>query len=166
MAASLRTSSRTMASRNTGDERIERLREAARSLPAAPGVYVFRSSDGEEIYVGKAADLKARVRSYFDGASGHDPRTAALVAEIDAVDVYPADSEVDALLLENRMIKELQPRFNVNLRDSKSYPYLVITWSEDFPRVYLSREAPRAGERFYGPFVSAHELRAAINHLQ
>ena len=155
-----------MASPETSEQRIERLTREARALPESPGVYIYHNADGEEIYVGKAVNLHSRVRSYFDDISRHDAKTAALVAEIDSIEILPVDSEVEALLYENRLIKELQPRYNVSLKDSKSYPYLVITWSEEYPRVYISRETPRAGDRFYGPFVSAKELRAAVSILQ
>ncbi|MBN1807477.1 MAG: excinuclease ABC subunit UvrC [Planctomycetes bacterium] len=155
-----------MASPDDTERRIEALAELVRRLPESPGVYVFRNRDGEEIYVGKALNLASRVRSYFENTSHHDPKTRALVAEIASFDVFPLDSEVEALLLENRLVKELQPRFNINLRDSKDFPYLVITWSEDFPRVSVSRDKPRSGDRYYGPFPHVKELRSALNHLQ
>jgi excinuclease ABC subunit C len=155
-----------MASPETSEERIERLLKEARALPESPGVYIYHNADGEEIYVGKALSLRSRVKSYFEDISRHDAKTAALVAEIDSIEILPTESEVEALLLENRLIKELQPRYNISLKDSKTFPYLVITWSEEYPRVYISREAPRTGDRFYGPFVSAKELRAAVSILQ
>lgn len=146
--------------------KIETLRKEAAALPDGPGVYVFKDENGEEIYVGKAVSLRKRVRTYFERLDAHDEKTRALVENVHDIEATPTDSEVEALLLENRLAKELQPRYNVQLKDAKDFPYLAITWAEDFPRVYVTRDDPVSGNRYYGPFVSAKELRAAVRALQ
>ena len=139
---------------------IERVNE----LTTAPGCYVFKDAAGDEIYVGKAKNLRKRVQSYFQRGEAHPVRTLRLVQEIADVEVFETGSEVEALLLENRLIKDLQPRFNVRLKDDKTYPLLAIT-REEFPRVYLTREQRKPGVDYYGPFGSMTELRRAYHFL-
>ena len=121
---------------------------------------------GRVIYVGKAVNLRSRAGSYFTEAAAVDRRTADLVPEIKDIDFVPTDSEVDALLLEARLIKDIQPRFNTELKDDKSFPYLQITTHEDFPRVEFTRKPESKGVKLYGPFTSAKKLRATISVLQ
>ncbi len=142
-----------------------RAAEKARRFPRSPGVYLMKDRQGRVIYVGKAKDLRSRAGSYFLKAAAEDRRTADLVREIWDIDCLEADSEVDALLMESRLIKDIQPRFNVEHKDDKTYPYLEITTREDFPRVRFTRE-PQPGSRLYGPFASAKSLRGAIQVLQ
>jgi excinuclease ABC subunit C len=144
----------------------ERLREKIREFPEGPGVYLLKDAQGRVLYVGKAKHLRHRVAHYFTRAAAEDPRTAALVKLLADVDFLSTDSEVDALLLEARLIKDIQPRFNVELKDDKSFPYLQIRVREDYPRVEFTRTPRRQGVKLYGPFTSARGLRAAIQVLQ
>jgi excinuclease ABC subunit C len=118
------------------------------------------------IYIGKAKNLKARAASYFLKAAADEYRTRDLVNEIHDIDFLEADSEVDALLLEARLVKDIQPRFNKELRDDKTFPYLQITTHEDFPRVEITRTPRTSGVKLYGPFTSAGSLRGALQVLQ
>jgi excinuclease ABC subunit C len=140
--------------------------EKVRSFPQSPGVYLMKDAAGRVIYVGKAKNLRARAGSYFLKAASEDRRTADLVREIRDIDYLEADSEVDALLLESRLIKDVQPRFNSDLKDDKTFPYLQITTHEDFPRVEFTRTPRQKGVKLYGPFTSAGSLRGAIVVLQ
>lgn len=137
-----------------------------RTFPTTPGVYLMKDAVGRVIYVGKAKNLRSRAGSYFLKAAALERRTAELVKEIHDIDFMPADSEVDAVLAEARLIKDIQPRFNSDLKDDKTFPYLEITTREDFPRVEFTREPSERGTKLYGPFPSAGSLRAAINVLQ
>ncbi len=137
-----------------------------REFPRQPGVYLMKDHAGRVIYVGKAKDLRARAGSYFLKAAADDRRTAELVREICDIDFLPAESEVDALLLEARLIKDVRPKFNVDLKDDKSFPYLEIFIREDFPRVEFTREPSSRGTKLYGPFAGAAALRGAIVVLQ
>jgi len=140
--------------------------EKARSFPHAPGVYLMKDAVGRVIYVGKAKDLRNRAGSYFLKAAVDDPRTSRLVQEIRDIDCLEAESEVDALLVEARLIKDIQPKYNQDLKDDKSFPYLEIHTREDFPRVGFTREPKSRGTRLYGPFANAGGLRGAIQVLQ
>jgi excinuclease ABC subunit C len=140
--------------------------EKVKQFPAAPGVYIMKDEQGRVLYVGKAKNLRNRAGHYFTKAAADDERTADLVKLIRDIDFLPADSEVDALLLEARLVKDVQPRFNIELKDDKSFPYLQIRIREEFPRVEFTRTPRRRGVRLYGPFTSAKSLRAAIQVLQ
>ncbi len=137
-----------------------------REFPHTPGVYLMKDAAGVVIYVGKAKNLRARAGSYFLKAAADDRRTADLVREIHDIDFVPAESEVDALLMEARLIKDVQPKFNQLLKDDKTFPYLEIYTREDFPRVEFTREPHSKGTKLYGPFASAGSLRGAIQVLQ
>jgi excinuclease ABC subunit C len=140
--------------------------EKVKQFPTAPGVYLMKDAQGRVVYVGKAKNLRNRASHYFTKAAAEDHRTADLVKVIADIDFLPADTEVDALLLEARLIKDIQPRFNVELKDDKSFPYLQIRIREDFPRVEFTRQPRRRGVKLYGPFTSAKSLRAAMQVLQ
>ena len=140
--------------------------EKVRSFPHAPGVYLMKDAAARVIYVGKAKDLRNRAGSYFLKAAAEDPRTARLVEEVRDVDYLEAESEIDALLVEARLIKDIQPKYNQDLKDDKTFPYLEIHTREDFPRVEFTREPKHRGTRLYGPFASAGGLRGAIQVLQ
>ncbi len=140
--------------------------EKVKQFPAAPGVYLMKDAQGRVIYVGKAKNLRNRASHYFTKAAAEDHRTRDMVPLIADIDFLPADSEVDALLLEARLVKDIQPRFNVELKDDKSFPYLQIRLREDFPRVEFTRQPRRRGVKLYGPFTSAKTLRGAIRVLQ
>lgn len=140
--------------------------EKVRGFPQTPGVYLMKDSAGRVIYVGKAKNLRARAGSYFLKAAAVERRTAELVREIADIDFLPTDSEVDALLAEARLVKDVRPKFNVELKDDKSFPYLEIYTREDFPRVEFTREPHDRGTKLYGPFANAGSLRGAIAVLQ
>ena len=142
------------------------LKEKVASFPRVPGVYLMKDARGRVLYVGKAADLRDRVSSYFRAASGDDRlQLPLLMHEVADVEYLQAAGEVDALLMEARLVKDIQPKFNVRLRDDKSYPYLEITRREDFPRVRLTRD-PARGSRLFGPFVDARGLRQSLPLIQ
>ena len=141
-------------------------RETVREFPTSPGVYLMKDRLGRVIYVGKALNLRSRASSYFTQAAAVDRRTADLIPEIEDLDYIVTDSEVDALLLEARLIKDIQPKFNQELKDDKTFPYLEITTREDFPRVEFTRKPKSSGSKLYGPFTSAKKLRGTIAVLQ
>ena len=140
--------------------RLDRLKERLKEIPNRPGVYLHKNADGEVIYVGKARNLRSRVGSYLAGKGVRDPKTWSLVAEIEGIDFVTTNNELEAILLENNLIKTHQPRYNILLRDDKTYPYLKVTLSEDFPRVVFTRRADRKkGDLFYGPFFAGTARR-------
>lgn len=141
-------------------------REKVKSFPTTPGVYLMKDAQGRVIYIGKARNLRSRAATYFNSAAASDRRTADLVPEIADIDYLETDSEVDALLLEARLIKDIQPRFNQELKDDKTFPYLQIVASEDYPRVEFTRKPLAKGVKLYGPFTSAKKLRGTIAVLQ
>lgn len=137
-----------------------------REFPTKPGVYLMKDEAGRVIYVGKAKNLRSRAGSYFLKAAQQEQRTATWIHEICDIDYLECESEVDALLAESRLIKDVQPKHNKDLKDDKTFPYLMITTREDFPRVELTRTPPTSGVKLYGPFASAGALRGAIQVLQ
>ncbi|WP_425400707.1 excinuclease ABC subunit UvrC [Aeoliella sp.] len=148
-------------------EFFARAAEKVRSkFPTTPGVYLFQDKQGRVIYIGKAKNLKARAGSYFLQAAADERRTAQLVREAYDIDFLEAESEVDALLMESRLVKDIQPKFNQELRDDKTFPYLQITTHEDFPRVEITREPKSSGVKLYGPFTNVSSLRGALQVLQ
>ena len=136
------------------------------TLPERPGVYIYRAADRKVIYVGKAVVLKHRVRSYFQAGARHDPRTRRLVAEIADLEWIVTDTEMEALILENELIKRYRPRFNVRLKDDKTYPYIKIHWQEDFPKISIVRRMERDGGRYFGPFTSGFAVRQTLDALR
>ena len=141
-------------------------REKVKSFPIAPGVYLMKDAAGRVIYIGKALSLRNRAASYFTQQAAVDRRTADLVGEICDIDFIATDSEVDALLLEARLVKDVQPKFNQELKDDKTFPYLEIFIREPFPRVEFTRKPRPRGTKLYGPFTNARKLRGAIAVLQ
>ena len=137
-----------------------------RAFPASPGVYLFKDAAGRVIYVGKAKSLRARAGSYFLQAAAEDRRIVDLIREIADADYLETESEVDALLVEARLIKDARPKYNQELKDDKTFPYLEIHVREDFPRVEFTRTPRSKGTKLYGPFASASGLRGAIQVLQ
>ena len=137
-----------------------------RDFPASPGVYLMKDAAGRVIYIGKAKNLRARAGSYFLKAAAEDPRTALLVPEIRDIDYLLAESDVDALLMEARLIKDILPKYNRDLRDDKTFPYLEIHTHEDFPRVGITRTPRDRGSKLYGPFTNSRGLRGALYVLQ
>jgi excinuclease ABC subunit C len=141
------------------------LREKAALLPQAPGVYLYKDAHGAVLYVGKAKNLRSRVRSYFSDDRLADAKTGTLLGEARDIDYILVDNEKEALALENNLIKQWKPRFNVLLRDDKTYPYLKLT-KEQFPRIYVTRRLVKDGSTYFGPYFPgnlAHRLRHFIN---
>ncbi|MFN8196263.1 MAG: excinuclease ABC subunit UvrC [Nocardioidaceae bacterium] len=135
------------------------------SIPTQPGVYRFRDGRGRVIYVGKAKNLRARLSSYFQDIGGLHPRTATMVTTAAGVDWTVVATEVEALQLEYSWIKEFDPRFNLKYRDDKSYPWLAVTVSDEFPRVMVGRGTKRKGTRYYGPYSHAWAIRETVDLL-
>lgn len=140
--------------------------EKVKDFPMKPGVYLMKDLQGRVIYIGKAKRLRNRVSSYFHRDAIDDQRVGPLVREIRDVDYLIAESEIDALLMEARLIKDFQPKYNRELKDDKSFPYLQITIRDDFPRVEATRSPKSSSVRLYGPFLSGARLRSAIVVLQ
>ena len=141
------------------------LREKLNNLPRMPGVYQFKNAEGKIIYVGKAKILRNRVRSYFQKGHDHDPKTKVMISKVSDLEVIVTDSEMEALILENTLIKKLKPRYNIDLRDDKSYPYIVVT-NEPFPRVYVTRRIRQDGSRYYGPYTDVKTMRFALKSVR
>ena len=146
-----------MAERTT--DRAERIAQQRRRLPDSPGVYLFHDRDGELLYVGKARSIRKRVASHF---SGGDTR---LTSRIDRIEFLATANEAEALLAEQSFIKRHRPRFNIRLRDDKSYPYICVSLDEEYPRVYFTREKHRSGRAYFGPFSSAKRVRETLDLL-
>jgi excinuclease ABC subunit C len=138
------------------------LQDKLDNLPAHPGVYLFKNSAGTTIYVGKARSLRSRVRSYFQESRQRDLKTDRLVAEVADLEFILTDSEVEALILESTLVKQNQPRYNVNLKDDKSFPYLKLTVNEAFPRIFITRRIKRDGALYFGPFLPASYARQTL----
>ncbi len=141
----------------------ERLREQRLSLPDQPGVYVFRDRRGKVIYVGKAKSIRKRVASHFSNPTMYG--TTALTSEIDDIQPLVVTTEAEALLTEQNFIKQYKPKFNIRLRDDKSYPYIAISLDEDFPRVYFTRERHKSKRVYFGPYSSAKRVRNTLDLL-
>ncbi len=139
------------------------LEEKLKNLPTAPGVYLHKDAGGKIIYVGKAKNLRNRVRSYFQSGRGHDRKTRELVKRIDDLEFIVTDTEVEALVLESNLIKQHKPRYNVLLKDDKQYPHLKLTISEAFPRVMITRKIQRDGALYFGPYLPAALARRTID---
>src|SRR5438874_6578704 len=140
---------------------IQDLKEQIARLPEQPGVYLYFNTDGDTIYVGKARALRDRVRNYL-GAAGSDVKTDALLDEVARLEVIVTDSVVEALALENNLIKQRTPKYNILLRDDKNYPYLQLTTNEAFPRVLVARYVERDGSFYAGPFLPARFARKTM----
>ena len=147
------------------DDRLQALNDKAKRLPKTPGVYLMKDDAGRVIYVGKANSLRDRVGSYFVPSTKLEHKKAGLLDAVVDFDTIGTDSEVEALLTENRLIKDIQPRFNARLLDDKTFPYLMVTTNDAYPGVYVTRE-PVEGAKLYGPFTSVWALRDAVGHLQ
>ena len=148
------------------DAAFRRAAAKVREFPRKPGIYLMKDGAGRVIYVGKAKSLRARAGSYFLKGALAERRTSDWVGEIADVDFVECDSDVDALLMEARLIKDVQPKYNRELKDDKTFPYLMITTREDFPRVEVTRKPPVRGVRLFGPFANAGSLRGAVQVLQ
>ncbi|MHC4637145.1 MAG: GIY-YIG nuclease family protein, partial [Planctomycetota bacterium] len=158
-----------MAARNKQD-RLGMIREQIKGFPARPGLYFMKDSTGVVLYIGKAKNLRSRISSYFqqsaDLISSRGPKITEMVNKVQAVDFIETKSEVDAVLQEARLIKDIRPPYNTDLIDDKTFPYLEITSGDDFPGVYITRKPREKGTRLFGPFTGAKDLRAVMNILQ
>jgi len=142
------------------------LRAVLRRLPTGPGVYLMKHADGRVLYVGKADSLRSRVRSYFGARGPEDARIGRMVTEVADVEYIVTDTVSEAYLLESNLIKEHRPRFNIRLRDDKSYPFVKITLGEDFPRIVRTRKLARDGSRYFGPYASASSVDETLKLLR
>src|SRR6476660_5629084 len=131
-------------------------------LPDRPGVYLYRDAKAQVIYVGKAASLRSRVRSYFQESRPRDPKTDALVRQIRDLEYIVTDNELEALMLEANLVRRHRPRYNIILRDDKHYPFLKLTTNEEFPRLVVARKVQHDGARYYGPFYPATAMRETL----
>lgn len=143
----------------------DRLETRLKELPMEPGVYFMKDSRDQILYIGKSKHLRNRVRSYFRDTHRHMPRTALMVMQVVDIEIIVTDTEAEALALEANLIKQHQPHFNVLLKDDKKYPYLCITWSEDYPRIFITRKRRKgnAKDRYYGPYVDTGLLRRTLS---
>ncbi len=141
------------------------IEEKLSNLPDKPGVYLFKSKDGKVLYIGKATILRNRVRSYFQKSRPLDPRLQVLVTRVGDLEWIVTDSDVEALILEANLIKKHKPRYNINLKDDKSYPYIRIT-AEDFPQVFPTRRIIRDGSAYFGPYTNVRDMREALTTLK
>ena len=139
----------------------ESVAEQRRSLPDEPGVYTFRDRDGDVLYVGKARSIRKRVGGHFSGKT----RTRAMTDQVAAIEFLVTETEAEALLAEQQFIKRHRPRFNIRLRDDKSYPYIGISLDEEFPRVYFTRERHRSSRVYFGPYSNAKRTRETLELL-
>ena len=135
------------------------------SIPDAPGSYQFYDAEGRVLYVGKAKSLRHRLPNYWQDSARLPPRTAQMVAQADHVEWVVVDSEVDALILEHSLIQAHLPRYNVRLKDDKSYPWLAVTLNEEWPRPAVVRGRKRKGVRYFGPYGNAGAIRATLDLL-
>ena len=146
-------------------ERLGRIREVIKEFPKNPGVYLMKNRVEKIVYVGKAKNLKARVRSYFGLSQGLSPKTILLVGQVQSVEYIITASEVEAFLLEASLIKKHRPRYNIRLKDDKNYPYIRLSLSDDYPRLYLARKVRKDGSLFFGPYTSGWAVNDTIRFL-
>ena len=140
--------------------------EKLKLLPDSPGVYIMKDDHGKIIYVGKAIVLKNRVRQYFQSSRNHTPKVRAMVSHIADVETIMTANEVESLILEANLIKKHRPRYNIRLKDDKSYPYVKVTVQEEFPRVFITRRVQRDGARYFGPYTNVTALRDSLKLLR
>lgn len=141
----------------------ETLKSKLESLPALPGIYQFADKNNKIIYIGKAKNLRNRVRSYFH-SSVDSPKTKALVSKVEDFQLIITDSEVEALVLENNLIKDLKPRYNINLKDDKSFPYIRVT-NEPFPQIFPTRDIIKDGSKYFGPYTDVKSMKASLRMI-
>ena len=145
--------------------RVPNLEDKLKALPAKPGVYLFRDARGEVLYIGKAKSLRPRVRSYFQAGSDTRTAIAQLPERVADLEVIVTDTEVEALHLEQNLVKRHRPPFNVRLRDDKSFPYIAVTVEDEYPRVMFTRERHRRGVVYFGPYANAKKVRETLDVL-
>ncbi|MEW6063679.1 MAG: excinuclease ABC subunit UvrC [Bacillota bacterium] len=142
------------------------LTDKIKNIPPRPGVYLYKDADGQVIYVGKAVSLKNRVRSYFQAGAKQAPKVKAMLRRAVDLDYIVTDSEMEALILENNLIKKHRPKYNVLLKDDKTYPYIKVTVQEEFPRVHITRRVVKDGARYFGPFTHAGAVNETLRLLK
>lgn len=142
------------------------VKEQLKILPDKPGVYLMKNKEGEIIYVGKAVSLKNRVRQYFQSSKNHPPKVRAMVANIASFEYIVTDSELEALILECNLIKENRPKYNILLRDDKTYPYIKITMKEEYPRVIKTRKLQKDGGKYFGPYSNVSALNESLQVIR
>lgn len=144
----------------------ERVQQKLINLPDSPGVYQMLDANGKVIYVGKALVLRNRVRSYFHHSAQHSPKTQALVEEIQDITWWVTQTELEALVLENELIKRYWPHYNIRLKDDKSFPYIKVNWQDDFPRIEVVRKMLKDGARYFGPYTSSRACYQTLDALR
>jgi excinuclease ABC subunit C len=151
-------------------DKIDNIRQITKDFPTGPGLYFMKGPGDKVLYIGKAKNLRSRVASYFQPASdllsSRGPKIAEMVTKVETVDFIETHNEIDALLQEARLIKDIRPPYNTDLTDDKTFPYLEITTGDDFPGVYITRKPRSRGSRLFGPFTGAKDLRAVLVLLQ
>ena len=135
-------------------------------LPTSPGVYLMKDDAGQVIYVGKAINLRNRVRSYFQSSRNHSPKVSRMVERIADIDYLVTGSELEALILECNLIKKHRPHYNVRLRDDKTYPFIRVTVNEPYPRIFMTRTVVRDGSRYFGPYTDVPAVRETLRMLK
>lgn len=139
------------------------IKEELKKLPVDPGVYIMKNSDDEVIYVGKAKVLKNRVRQYFQNSANHSPKVISMVKHIDHFEYIVTTTEMEALILENSLIKKYSPKYNIRLKDDKTYPYIKITLNEKFPRIFMTRNLKKDKAKYFGPFTSSYTVKENLD---
>lgn len=146
-------------------ERLQKLKEEVGAFPTQSGVYLMKSQQSKIIYVGKAKNLRSRVKSYLQDSKDHSAKTVALIHNIFSIEYILTKTEVEAFLLEASLIKKHRPKYNIRLKDDKAYPYIKLSWSDDYPRLYLSRKVQKDGADYYGPYTSGGAVFGTIRFL-
>ena len=143
---------------------LELLRKRLFEIPKTSGCYLFKDIEGNILYIGKSKKLRSRISSYFNGFNDLSPRLSLMVRQITEIEIIITDNESEALNLESNLIKKNKPYFNILLKDDKKYPYLCITWSEDYPRIFITRKRRNRNnlDRYYGPYVDVGLLRKTL----
>jgi excinuclease ABC subunit C len=146
----------------------EKLQARLKEIPLEPGVYLMRDRQDQILYIGKSKSLRARVRSYFRSSQDLSPRIAMMVQLVSEIEFIATDTEAEALALEDNLIKQYQPHYNVLLKDDKKYPYVCITWSDAYPRIFITRKRNIGGskDKYYGPYVDTHNLRSTLGIIK
>lgn len=142
------------------------MQEELKKLPDKPGVYIMKDINGEIIYIGKAVVLKNRVRQYFQSLSNQTPKVQAMVPRIKEFEYIVTDTELEALILECNLIKKYRPKFNIMLKDDKTYPYIKVTMNEEFPRILMTRKVEKDGAKYFGPYTSGFAVKDTIDLLK
>ena len=145
---------------------IASLANRLRITPTGPGVYLLKDSREKVLYVGKAANLRSRLRSYFATSAAHEPKIRRMLTRFADFDYIVTDSSGEALILENTLIKKHRPQFNARLKDDKTYPYIKIDRREDFPQIYITRRVENDGSTYFGPFATAGSIRKTLALLK